>query len=360
VKIGIVGAGQLGRMLGLAAIPLGLECEFLDKSADSPAAAVGPIRLAGLEDVQAVAELARNVDVVTPEIENVSLEALEAAAQHCRVSPPPQIISAAADRLSERRLFESLDIPTARYAVLHSAADAANLSVSEDQPGLIKTRRMGYDGRGQRLVRSSADARAAFDELGNVPCIAEQLVNFECEVSQISVRGMSGEIRHYPLCENAHNDGILARTIAPYENAALSAQAQSWLTKLLESTDYVGVMTVEFFVTNRGLIANEMAPRVHNSGHWTIEGAQTSQFENHIRAVAGLPLGDTTPRGFAAMLNLIGTMPQASAVLAQPGAHLHDYGKAPRPGRKLGHCTIVDPVRETLFHRLKALQSLIS
>lgn len=360
MKIGIVGAGQLGRMLGLAAIPLGIECEFLDKSADSPAAALGRMHLATLEDAQAVAELARNVDVVTPEIENVSQEALEAAAQHRRVSPPPKVVAAAADRLSERHLFESQDIPTADYAVLTTAADAANLSVSDDQPRLIKTRRMGYDGRGQRLVRSTADACAAFEALGNVPCIAEELVNFECEASQISVRGLSGEIRHYPLCENAHNDGILARSIAPYENTELSAQAQDWLTNLLESTDYVGVLTVEFFVTDKGLIANEMAPRVHNSGHWTIEGAQTSQFENHIRAVAGLPLGDTTPRGYAAMLNLIGTMPQTSAVLAQSGAHLHDYGKTPRPGRKLGHCTIVDQDRDTLLQRLKPLQSLIS
>lgn len=360
MNIGIVGAGQLGRMLGLAAVPLAIQCRFLDSAPDSPACAVGPIRLAALDDVEAIAAFAAEVDVLTPEIENVSIAALEAAATECRVCPAPAVIAAAQDRLSEKRLFESFGIPTADYRVVSSRDDARSLTVSCDQPRLIKTRRLGYDGRGQRLVRSNTQASEAFDELGQAPSIAESLVEFEREVSLIGVRGCTGAIVFYPLCENTHKDGILACTIAPYADAGLQAQAEQWLTRILESTDYVGVLTVEFFVTANGLIANEMAPRVHNSGHWTIEGAETSQFENHIRAIAGLPLGDTRPRGHAAMLNLIGHMPDSANVLSITGAHLHDYGKSPRAGRKLGHCTLVDADRAALMQRLEALETLIS
>ncbi|MGD8324911.1 MAG: 5-(carboxyamino)imidazole ribonucleotide synthase [Gammaproteobacteria bacterium] len=360
MKIGILGAGQLGRMLGLAAIPLGIECRFLDRSPQAPAAALGGMRLAALDDLDAITELARTVDVLTPEIENVATEALEAASAHCKVAPPPGIVAAAQDRLREKQLLRSRSIPTARYHVLDSAADAAGLAASEDHPYLIKTRRLGYDGKGQRLAKTTQEAVYAFDVLGGVASIAEELVEFECEVSLIGVRAASGETAFYPLCENSHDGGILSCTIAPYEDERLQSQAETWLADLMEHTAYVGVLTVEFFVTSAGLIANEIAPRVHNSGHWTIEGAETSQFENHIRAIAGLPLGDTTPRGHSAMLNLIGTMPERATLLAAPGAHLHDYGKAPRPGRKLGHCTLLDRNRDRLLKRLEALKSLIS
>lgn len=361
MRIGIVGAGQLGRMLGLAAIPLGIECEFLDAAADAPAGAVGRIRRGSLEDTDAITSLARDVDVLTPEIENVSAAALEAAGRYCVVAPPASVVAAAQDRLSEKRLFAKFGIPTAQYVVIDSPADAAALTFgSGRQTQLLKTRRLGYDGRGQRLVGSSAEAAAAFETLGQVPTIAESLVEFEREVSLIAVRGRSGEIAAYPLCENSHKDGILESTIAPFENPRLQRQAETWVAGLMEQTDYVGVLTVEFFVTEQGLIANEMAPRVHNSGHWTIEGAETSQFENHLRAIAGLPLGDTSARGHAAMLNLVGTMPEKAAVLAIPGAHLHEYGKLPRPGRKLGHCTLVESDRPALLKRLKTLRNAIS
>jgi 5-(carboxyamino)imidazole ribonucleotide synthase len=360
VKIGIVGAGQLGRMLGLAAIPLGIECEFLDSTADAPAAALGRVRLGALDDVEAITAFARDVDVLTPEIENVTGEGLAAAATICEVAPPAGVVTASQDRLSEKRLFESLQIATARFSVIDNAAEAAALAVSERHPRLIKSRRLGYDGRGQRLVTSAQEAEAAFEALGSAPAIAEELVDFEREVSLIGVRGRSGEIAFYPLCENVHRDGILQSTVAPYPDAVLQRQAEERVAALLEQTDYIGVLTVEFFVTAEGLVANEMAPRVHNSGHWTIEGAQCSQFENHIRAISGLPLGATTVRGHAAMLNLIGTMPQRSTVLAIPGAHLHEYGKRPRPGRKLGHCTIVDSDRGRLLQRLDALRFAIS
>jgi 5-(carboxyamino)imidazole ribonucleotide synthase len=360
VKIGIIGAGQLGRMLGLAAIPLAIQCEFLDESQDAPAAAVGRIRSGALSDAEAIAALAQDVDVLTPEIENVAPEALEAAARFCRVAPSPGIIAAAQDRLFEKRLFADFDIPTAAYATVDEPRDAAELDVSPERPRLIKTRRLGYDGRGQRLVRTRSEAIEAFDALGRVPSIAEALVEFHCEASLIGVRSWSGNVAFYPLCWNVHRDGILARTIAPYEDAHLQSQAEAWVGTVMQRTGYVGVLTVEFFVTSSGLVANEMAPRVHNSGHWTIEGAETSQFENHIRAVADLPLGSTQVRGHAAMVNLIGDMPDHAAVLALPGTHLHDYGKLPRPGRKLGHCTLVDSDRSALLRRLAQLESTIS
>lgn len=360
MKIGIVGAGQLGRMLGLAAIPLGLECEFLDRSADAPAAALGRIRLGELDDAAAILELARNVDVLTPEIENVSGEGLAAAAEICHVAPPAGVVTAAQDRLSEKRLFASLGIATAAFSIIDSVADAASLDVDSARPRLIKTRRLGYDGRGQRLVNSPQEAAAAFEALGSVPAIAEELVDFEREVSLIGVRGRDGETAFYPLCENVHRDGILESTLSPFEDADLQREAQERVGALLQHTGYVGVLTVEFFVTAGGLIANEMAPRVHNSGHWSIEGAQCSQFENHIRAICGLPLGATAPRGHAAMLNLVGRMPPREAILAVAGAHLHEYGKSPRPGRKLGHCTLVDPDRTSLLQRLETLRIVIS
>jgi 5-(carboxyamino)imidazole ribonucleotide synthase len=218
---------------------------------------------------------------------------------------------------------------------------------------------MGYDGRGQRVVSSEAELAAAWRELGGVPSIAEQWVRFVREVSLIAVRGANDERAFYPLAENVHRDGILARTVAPYVDASLQAHAERWLGALLSALDYRGVLTVEFFQTERGLLANEMAPRVHNSGHWTIEGAETSQFENHLRAVLGWPLGSTRARGHAAMLNLLGQLPPIEAVLAIPGAHFHDYGKSPRPGRKVGHCTLVDGDRERLLERLRAVERLV-
>jgi 5-(carboxyamino)imidazole ribonucleotide synthase len=219
---------------------------------------------------------------------------------------------------------------------------------------------MGYDGRGQRVVDSAAALAAAWRELGGVPSIAEAFVAFDRELSLIAVQGARDERVFYPLAENVHRNGILASTLAPYEDAALQRQAEEWLTAIMSTLNYRGVLTVELFHTKRGLVANEMAPRVHNSGHWTIEGAVTSQFENHLRAVLGWPLGDASARGSAAMLNLLGRLPPRDAVLAIPGAHLHDYGKSPRPGRKVGHCTLVDAERDRLLERLATLKALVS
>jgi 5-(carboxyamino)imidazole ribonucleotide synthase len=357
-RVGIVGAGQLGRMLALAGYPLGIDCTLLDTSADAPGAQVADSMLGELDDTQALAKLAAAVDVVTLEIENVAVAALESLRGRIDVYPPPAAVAAAQDRLAEKALFRSLGIPTAEFVTIDSAGDAAGAETL-GWPAILKTRRLGYDGRGQRVVTSSAALAAAWQEQGCVPSIAEAFVEFEREVSLIAVQGMRGERAFYPLSENIHRSGILATTIAPYDDTALQQQAERWLTAIMTKLDYRGVLTVEFFQTKNGLVANEMAPRVHNSGHWTIEGAVTSQFENHLRAVLGWPLGDASARGHAAMLNVLGRLPPREAVLRIPGAHLHDYGKSPRPKRKVGHCTLVDTERARLLERLEPLKDIV-
>jgi 5-(carboxyamino)imidazole ribonucleotide synthase len=357
-RVGIVGAGQLGRMLALAGYPLGVDCTLLDTSADAPGAQVATSVQGALDDPAALGKLADRVDVVTLEIENVSVAALETLDGRIDVFPPPAAVAAAQDRLSEKTLFRSLGIPTAEFVTIDSESDAASAG-KLGWPAILKTRRLGYDGRGQRVVDSPAALAAAWRELGSAPSICEAFVKFEREVSLIGVQGDRGERAFYPLAENVHRNGILASTVAPYADAALQQQAERWLAAIMAALEYRGVLTVEFFHTKSGLVANEMAPRVHNSGHWTIEGAATSQFENHLRAVLGWPLGDASARGHAAMLNLLGRLPPRNAVLGIPGAHLHDYGKSPRPARKVGHCTLVDSDRSRLLTRLESLNELV-
>lgn len=356
--VGIIGAGQLGRMLALAAYPLGVNCRFLDSSDHSPGGQVGPIMTADLDDIAALAQLADSVDVVTIDIENVPVAGLEAVSQRVGLYPPPAAIAAAQDRLEEKQLFASLGVPTVPFAPVSHPGDldaAADLG----WPLVLKTRRLGYDGRGQRLVHDSDELAQAWDALQRVPAIAEAWIDFQRELSLVGVFGADGERRFYPLAENVHRQGQLYSSIAPYEHSELQATAENWLNALADRFRYRGVLTVEFFHTAGGLLVNEMAPRVHNSGHWTIEGAETSQFENHVRAVLGWPLGDTAARGHAAMLNLIGHLPPTPQLLAVPGLHLHDYGKSPRPARKLGHCTIVDSDRQRLLERLAQLTALV-
>jgi 5-(carboxyamino)imidazole ribonucleotide synthase len=358
-RVGIVGAGQLGRMLALAGYPLGIDCTLLDPSREAPGAQVASSVLGALDDPRALAKLADEVDVVTLEIENVAVTALESLDGRIEVFPPPASVAAAQDRLAEKKLFRSLGIPTAKFVTIDSAADA-DAADELGWPAILKTRRMGYDGRGQRVVDGAAALAAAWQELGGVPSIAEAFVEFDRELSLIGVQGARDERVFYPLAENVHRNGILASTVAPYDDAQLQRQAESWLAAIMSTLEYRGVLTVEFFHTKSGLVANEMAPRVHNSGHWTIEGAATSQFENHLRAVLGWPLGDPGARGHAAMLNLLGRLPPRDAVLKIPGAHLHDYGKGPRPGRKVGHCTLVDADRARLLERLEPLRAVVS
>ena len=346
MTIGIVGAGQLGRMMALAGLPLGYDFLFLDKNAATPGGQVAPLLAGEFTDRKLLGELSERCTVLTLDWENIPVEALEALPGKARIAPPLRALAAAQDRLSEKRTFELLGVPTTRYAAVDSRAALEAAMQSIGLPGVLKTRRLGYDGKGQFVLRKPSDLDAAWDALGSAPLLYENLVPFDAEVSIIAVRAAKGAVAFYPLNLNVHREGILRLTRAPYGNAALTRQAERAARKLLEHFKYVGVLTIEFFVKRGKLIANEMAPRVHNSGHWTIEGAVTSQFENHVRAIADLPLGSTAARGHSAMINLIGELPARDPLLREPGLHWHDYGKAARPGRKLGHVTISAPTAQ--------------
>ena len=357
MTIGIVGAGQLGRMLALAGYPLGLDFLFLDRTNDVPAAALAPVLVGKLDDRVLLQRLARRSVVLSFDWENISVPALRAATQglRTRISPSLRALATGQDRLAEKRLFERLGIRTTRYAAVDTLAGLRRACARIGMPGVLKTRRLGYDGRGQAVIRDQAGLLAGWRALGGVPLLYEELVDFDYEVSAIGVRGSDGSEAHYPLTRNWHADGILRLSVAPWKAPALERQARSYLRAVLREFNYVGVLAIEFFVRDGKLVANELAPRVHNSGHWTIEGAVTSQFENHVRAIAGLPLGDTSPVGHAGMVNLISRMPPRQALLAVPGLHLHDYGKSERPGRKLGHCTLVAPGARERDQRVRQL-----
>ena len=341
MRIGVVGAGQLARMLVLAGRPLGIDFLLYDPAADASAGRVAPLVVGGFEDRRALDRFARRVDVLTVDWENVPAASLRALSARAPVRPPTRALALAQDRLAEKRLFAKLGIPTAPYAAVGSAAGLRRAVRRLGLPGVLKTRRLGYDGKGQSWLRSERDVEAACGVLDGRPRIYEAEVRFARELSLLAVRGRDGAIACYPLAENRHEGGVLRLSRAPYGDAALQAEAERHLRSLLERLRYVGVLCVEFFEAGGRLVANETAARVHNSGHWTIEGAETSQFENHVRALAGLPLGSTGARGHAAMVNFVGGLPAAAEVLAVPGAHLHDYEKAPRPGRKVGHATHV-------------------
>jgi 5-(carboxyamino)imidazole ribonucleotide synthase len=360
MTVGIVGAGQLGRMLALAGYPLGLDFLCLDPASDAPAGRVAPLLNGEFTDRRLLGRLARECEVVTFDWENVpaaSLEALARGARRARICPPPAALACSQDRVNEKRLFERLGIPTTRWRAVDSQAQLRAAIAAIGLPGVLKTRRLGYDGKGQARVRTPAEAGRAWEMLGAAPLIYEEWVPFDCEVSIIGARGARGATVIYPLCGNVHGGGILRLTVAPFGAPRWHRLAADYLGRVLAHFRYRGILTLEFFVRGGRLIANEMAPRVHNSGHWTIEGAQTSQFENHLRAILGLPLGATAVLGHSLMVNLIGHMPPRARLLAQPGLHVHDYGKRPRPGRKVGHCTLVAPTaagRDARARRLLA------
>ncbi|MGC4029762.1 MAG: 5-(carboxyamino)imidazole ribonucleotide synthase [Steroidobacteraceae bacterium] len=342
MTVGILGAGQLGRMMALAGYPLGQDFLFLDREPGTPGHQVAPSLFGGFTDPALLDDLAGRCEVVTFDWENVPAEALERLAARTRIAPPRAALATAQDRLSEKALFAKLGIPTNRTRAVDSLADLQQAVQALGLPGVLKTRRLGYDGKGQSVLRQPADIEAAWQKLGSAPLLYEQWVPFDYEVSVIGVRSLRGEVAIYPLNRNLHRDGILRLTLAPWKAPQLEAAARRHMRRVLNHFDYVGVLAIEFFVVRGRLFANEMAPRVHNSGHWTIEGAHTSQFENHLRAILGLPLGDTAARGHSAMINLIGRMPDRAALLKEKSLHLHDYGKSPREGRKLGHCTLIE------------------
>lgn len=347
MRIGILGGGQLGRMLALAGYPLGFHFRFFDPTSDAPISQLAEHFVGSYDDGDMLRRFADGVDVVTYEFENVPVETAQMLAQMVPVYPPPQALEAAQDRLVEKQFLQELGIPTPSFVAVNTSTELESAVTEVGLPAVLKTRRLGYDGKGQYLIRQMDDMADAWAALGQVPLILERFVAFTREVSIIAVRGRDGTTTCYPLVENEHRQGILWRSLAPAPqlSPALQAQAEDYATRVLNALEYVGVLAIEFFQVlddqqQAVLVANEMAPRVHNSGHWTIEGAETSQFENHLRAVADVPLGAVAVRGHAAMTNLIGTLPDLSSVLAIPGAHAHLYDKAPRAGRKLGHVTL--------------------
>lgn len=343
--VGILGGGQLARMLALSGAPLGLRFLVMDTVADACAGQFAPMIVGDWRDERALSEFASKIDVATFDFENVPAESAQWLAERVPVFPSPRALAMAQDRLAEKTLFRELGIPVPPFAAIDSreGLDAALDAIGT--PCILKTRRLGYDGKGQFRLKTRSDADAAWDALGGqaqtVGLILEGFVAFEKEVSVVAVRGRDGEFRAWPLTQNWHVDGVLSASLAPAPvSAELEASAVAHARALADALDYVGVFALELFCDNGVLLANELAPRVHNSGHWTIEGSETSQFQNHLRAVLGLPLGATRMVGEACMLNWIGTMPDASAVLAEPGGHWHDYGKEARTGRKVGHATL--------------------
>jgi 5-(carboxyamino)imidazole ribonucleotide synthase len=359
--VGVLGGGQLGRMLALAGYPLGLRFRFLDPAPEAPAGQLAEWLAGDFESASSLERFAAGLGVVTYEFENVPVELTRRLGYTVPVYPPPAALEASQDRLPEKTLFWELGLPTAPFMAVGARADLDRALEAIGFPALLKTRRFGYDGKGQRLLRSPADVGGAWEALGGVPLLLEGVVAFERELSLLAVRGRDGAATFYPLVENHHRGGQLRVSLAPAPDLTeeLQAQAVGYARRVLEALDYVGVLAIELFQQGERLIANEMAPRVHNSGHWTIEGAETSQFENHLRAILGLPLGSTAVLGPCAMLNLIGTLPEARAVLSVPGAHLHLYGKSPRPGRKLGHITVRAATAGHLRERLDLVRALL-
>ncbi|MFM8386868.1 MAG: 5-(carboxyamino)imidazole ribonucleotide synthase [Planctomycetia bacterium] len=359
--VGCLGAGQLGRMLAQAGRPLDIALRFLDPATQPPGAAVGELHVGRYEDAAALDRFVAGLSHVTFEFENVPVPALERVGRSASVFPPARALAEGSDRLREKAHFQRLGIPVAAHAAVDDPASLAAALATVGLPAVLKTRRSGYDGKGQAVVRTEEEARRALATLGT-GLVMERLVPFTRELSALAVRTPQGEVRMWPLVENVHREGILHVSRAPATGLApgLEEAARGHVTRLVDDLGFVGVMALEMFEEGGRLLANEMAPRVHNSGHWTIEGAETSQFENHLRAGLGLPLGSTAARGHAGMVNLVGTVPPLEALLALEGAHVHLYGKEPRARRKLGHVTVVAATAAERDRRLAAVERLVA
>ncbi|MDA1100254.1 MAG: 5-(carboxyamino)imidazole ribonucleotide synthase [Proteobacteria bacterium] len=346
-RIGILGGGQLGRMLALAAAPLGFRCHIFGPDDQPPAGQVTDrITIADYLDEAALNAFAASVDVVTLEFENVPATCLEFLAQRVPVRPGARALATAQDRLLEKDFANSVGAATAPYAAVDNLRDLQGAMAKIGSRAVLKTRRLGYDGKGQIMLDRGADLDQAWQTLGGTPSILEGYIPFDGEISVIAARATNGTIGAYPPIANHHRNHILDRSEVPADlNSVQADRAVAIAADLATALDYVGVLAVEMFVVGDDLLVNEIAPRVHNSGHWSIEGAVTSQFEQHIRAICGLPLGAMALRGRIEMQNLIGDdVEQVPSLLAEPGAHLHLYGKTEvRPGRKMGHVTRILP-----------------
>lgn len=352
MHIGVLGGGQLGRMLAEAGHPLGLRFTFIDPKPDACAGERGRLVCGDWHDTVVVDALSA-CDAVTFDFENVPADLVENLSARVRVAPGPAALMTGQDRLNEKTLFRELGIPVPMFCAVETRADLAAAIEQTGMPAVLKTRRMGYDGKGQQVLRRVEDLEMAWQALGGRELVLEQWVAFDRECSITAVRDGSGNLVCYPLTHTVHSDGMLRVARAPYRpGESLAARAEEYVAALMEHFDYVGCLTLELFQRGDELLANEFAPRVHNSVHWTIEGAVTSQFENHLRAVCGWPLGATAARGESLMLNWIGEMPPVRDFLAVPGLAWHDYGKRARAGRKVGHATLTAPDAATLKRRL--------
>ena len=361
MRVGVLGGGQLGRMLALAGYQLGVEFRFFDPHSGAPVGQIGELVAAEYSDRPALERFLKDVDVVTYEFESIPLSTVRFVSERVKVFPPVEALEAAQDRLYEKRLFEGLGIPTPPFAPVDGLDDLHRAVLQIGLPGVLKTRRLGYDGKGQAVIRNESQIEPAWEQLGRAQLLLERFVAFQHELSVIGVRNAGGLTAFYPPIENVHREGILRKSTAPAPSSSpeASALAIDHCRRIMTKLEYVGVMALELFSVDGVLLANEMAPRVHNSGHWTIEGAETSQFENHLRAVLGLPLGTTALRGSSVMLNIIGHIPPAEKVLAVEGAHLHLYGKAPTEKRKVGHVTLVGRSAAELESRTSAIEALM-
>ncbi len=364
-RVGIIGGGQLAQMLGKAVKHLGVECTVLDPNMDCCARSDCHHILGEYDHPESLAQLAQETDVVTYEFENVPASSAQIIAEHSSIHPNPQALDIAQDRHIERSMFKDLGIAIPTYRQIDDVDSLSSALAEIGVPSILKARTLGYDGKGQVLINDPTHASDALNTIGNVPAILDQFVEFNRELSIVAVRSVAGDIRFYPLTQNVHRGGILRLSTAPAEGLTESIieQAQQSARAILERFDYVGVLAVEFFQIGSGeqatLVANEIAPRVHNTGHWTIEGAQTSQFENHMRAVMGMELGSTDPIGKSAMINIIGDEPRPGALDAMPEAHVHMYGKSPRAGRKLGHVTLNASTPEELDSLLERFTRIV-
>ncbi len=362
MTIGILGGGQLGRMLALSGYPLGLSFKTFDASSDAVAGHVAPLLNEDPNDVDALGWFSKGLDVVTYEWENMPVGSTRFLEQRVPVFPPPYALEVAGDRLSEKSFFRELEVPCPGFWPVDTRSQLEEATKESGFPCVLKTRRFGYDGKGQTVLRDQNDVARAWDEIGGVPLILEAFVPFDRELSIIATRSQDGDMRFYPLVENHHRGGILRLSLAPapHRTDELQRAAETFARKIMDKLNYVGTMALELFQVGEELSANEIAPRVHNSGHWTIEGSATSQFENHLRAVAGLPLGSTAMRTpCAAMVNLIGELPELADVLRIEGAHAHYYGKDIKPNRKVGHVTLVASDEAELKTRVDAVLKLL-
>lgn len=339
--IGILGGGQLGRMLSVAASRLGLRTHIYEPGANPPAGHVADcVTTAAYDDVQALTAFAQSVDVITYEFENIPTQALDILETHRPIRPGREALRISQDRLTEKTFLRDLGLETASFADITDAASLDAAIAEIGTPAILKTRRFGYDGKGQARLKTPEDAAAALADMNGAPSLLEGFVDFSHEVSVIAARGTTGEVACFDPGENVHKDGILRTTTVPARlTAGQRMDAVLLAAKVLNALDYVGVLGVELFVTPHGLIVNEIAPRVHNSGHWTQNGCAVDQFEQHIRAVAGWPLGDGKRHSDVVMENLIGDdMDRVEDLAKAPNTALHLYGKADtKPGRKMGH-----------------------